>query len=404
MTSSDYETFRKVSFKIEDAEGDGVQFLIGRASLKDPERFDRENNFLFHEKSLSKKHAMLCIKRLFPADQDPYVPLLDQFRISVQDLGSTHGLVDLQSQDADAKVIDLKNGERFGLIKLYQPVAAGQSRGAKLKFQISLKSNEFRPDAESLDLVLNNVTYEDSPFTSRPSTTRRTEDEDLSSSCSSSDLNFSEDLDLHLDTYERGSFTPKDDTFEKQESSLKTSTGEDGTTFERPLDVQVLLEDDDDGVSSCGSVQDEIDEDIVELVEENEGPTSSSDLVITITDQSPAKRVPTAEVSISRDVTPQCYDCATAVEVQEEDECELSSINDDVFDKQIRKRGYEEQEDEDEIVSINEVKRSKTTPIPDTAPGVIKADTRQVFIGGMIGFLAGSVGTLGLLVGIANMG
>ncbi|SCU80571.1 LAME_0B03774g1_1 [Lachancea meyersii CBS 8951] len=407
MSCTDLGGFRKVSFNIADAEGGGLQFPIGRASLKDPERFDRENNFLFHEKSLSKKHALLCIKRLLPAEKDPYVPLLDQFRISVQDLGSTHGLVDLQSQDADAKIIDLKNGERFGLIKLYQPVAAGQSRGAKLKFQVSLKTNEARPDSGTLDLFLSNVTYEDSPYVSRPPTMGRTEAVSSPSS-SSSDLNFSEEFGLELDTCERDS-TPRNCDVDHKVVLLDDEPNHNGES-ERSINLEMEVEDVEEYGGEVSS-QEQSEDDTELLTEKSVCPTlfvarenselKVSEAVISVEEPPSYKDLPVAEISASRDVTPQCYDCATAVDLPDEDNSDALPIN--VFCQSSRKRRLET-EDEARPVMTDDFKRAKVGPIIGDQPQAMPVDTKKVIIGGMIGFLAGSVGTLGLLVGIANMG
>ncbi|SCU93697.1 LANO_0E04566g1_1 [Lachancea nothofagi CBS 11611] len=393
MDCSDLGGSRKITFDVKSAEGSGLQFPIGRASLKDPERLDRENNFLFHEKSLSKKHAVLCIKRLFPAAKDPYVPLLDQFRISVQDLGSTHGLVDLQSQDSDTKIIDLRNGERFGLIKLYQPIAAGQSRGAKLKFQVFLKTNEEHPDSGTLDLILSNVTYDDSPFVSRPTTMGAKE---ISSSSSSSELNFSEDFDLELENYER--CDSREDECSNNERRMVV--GNDEAEGEEEEDDDEDDADDDAMEELCHT---ERPQNLLFVADEELGvDREPSGVAITILD-SPIKNTtpsPDTEAQASRETTPQCYDCATAVDVPDEDE--FDAVTDDSACETRKKRCLDVEDDE--IVVIEEVKKIKLSTGSPEETQPLPVDTKKIIVGSMLGFVAGSVGTLGLLVGIANMG
>lgn len=158
---------RKFAFSLDEARKDtGVVKLIGRASRHDPDRFPRKNNLLFEEKSLSKNHAILGLKLLDPLE--PGIHIIDQFRIYIKDLGSTYGIVDLNSQESDPFVVDLKNGERFGLINLDEPVNSNQRRAAKLKYKVIIKHRD--PKNGIFECIVEDVSGEDSPMVSRPST------------------------------------------------------------------------------------------------------------------------------------------------------------------------------------------------------------------------------------------
>ncbi|CUS23205.1 LAQU0S08e04434g1_1 [Lachancea quebecensis] len=386
---------RRVVFEVRETEGQGLQFPIGRASLKDPERRDRENNFMFCEKSLSKKHAILCIKRLIPSDSDPFVPLLSQFRISIQDLGSTHGLVDLQSQDADASVIDLRNGERFGLIKLCQPVAPGQSRGAKLKFQVFIKTNESDDTNETLELLLRNVTHEGSPFVSRPGTVGEEELEiplspsSCSTSSSSSDLNYSEDIDLDLGEYGSNESTEQGSQDEQAELSKIAEDRVETDSSHHTLfvsDEPACLADD----APMAYVKIPAPYEPLFAPHSEHGDVSSRDEAELFDDKN------------TLEGTPECFDCSKSVNPYNEDELSDSVCGSaEEFNGFIsRKRSYGP---EDEGICSDKYKKAKT----DTQLGTgteISGFKKQVIIGSMVGFVAGSLGTLGLLVGIANMG
>ncbi|QLL30331.1 hypothetical protein HG536_0A01480 [Torulaspora globosa] len=181
------EEVRRFRFTLDEAKSErGVVKLIGRASDVNPDRFARRDNLLFDEKSLSKNHALLGLKLLDPLETG--VHIIDQFRIYVKDLGSTYGIVDLNSEESDPFVIDLKNGERFGLIGLEQPISMYQGRAAKLKFQVNLQYHDV--DKGIFECIVKDVSFDDSPILSRPSTC-----EDAASG-SSSESNFSEDFTI----------------------------------------------------------------------------------------------------------------------------------------------------------------------------------------------------------------
>ncbi|AMD21346.1 HER067Wp [Eremothecium sinecaudum] len=175
---------RKIQFNI----NDGLSEVIGRASTKDPNRVARPNNLYYNEKSLSKQHAILHVKKLgiHTSDNDA---VYENIRIYVEDVGSTHGIIDLQSNiNGLAKVIDLKNGERFGLVHMERPVTTFQSRGARLKLQVNL----YPLHNEIWELIIRNVTYDDSPC---PTTGGLLENPNLSSPFyfgTSSEGNYSE--------------------------------------------------------------------------------------------------------------------------------------------------------------------------------------------------------------------
>ncbi|AET37971.1 uncharacterized protein Ecym_2222 [Eremothecium cymbalariae DBVPG len=159
MNFSKINETRRIQFNIDL----GLGQVIGRASDKDSERIAKKWNLFFHEKSLSKHHAMLYVKRFrseLAEGEDKGDNLYDNIRIYVEDLGSTHGIVDLQSYGQGvSKVIDLKNGERFGMVYMQKPITCLQSRGARLKFQVNVS-----PLHGSIwELVLKDVTYDDSP-------------------------------------------------------------------------------------------------------------------------------------------------------------------------------------------------------------------------------------------------
>ncbi|QLQ77897.1 hypothetical protein HG537_0A01440 [Torulaspora globosa] len=178
---------RRFRFSLDEARSEkGVVKLIGRASDVNPDRFARRDNLLFDEKSLSKNHALLGLKLLDPLETG--VHIIDQFRIYVKDLGSTYGIVDLNSEESDPFVIDLKNGERFGLIGLEQPISMYQSRAAKLKFQVNLQYYDVSKGI--FECIVKDVSFDDSPILTRPSTC---EDD---GSGSSSESNFSEDFTI----------------------------------------------------------------------------------------------------------------------------------------------------------------------------------------------------------------
>ncbi|GAV55720.1 hypothetical protein ZYGR_0AY01120 [Zygosaccharomyces rouxii] len=158
------EEVRKFRFSLREAQGEkGVIKVIGRASRKDPNRMAQRDNLFYDERSLSRNHALLGIKLMEPLEDGNIV---DQFRIYIKDLESTYGIVDLNSEESDPFVIDLKNGERFGLVKLNQPISVNQRRGAKLKFQVDVDDvglGEF-------ECRVSDVSFDDSPLVTRPST------------------------------------------------------------------------------------------------------------------------------------------------------------------------------------------------------------------------------------------
>lgn len=183
------EEVRKFRFTLNEARSErGVVRLIGRASEVNPSRFARRDNLLFNEKSLSKNHALLGLKLLDPLETG--VHIIDQFRIYVKDMGSTYGIVDLNSEESDPFVIDLKNGERFGLIGLEQPISMYQSRAAKLKFQVNLQYYDVEKGI--FECIVRDVSFDDSPIVSRPSTHENYADLESSSS----ESNFSEEFTI----------------------------------------------------------------------------------------------------------------------------------------------------------------------------------------------------------------
>ncbi|AGO13086.1 AaceriAFL072Cp [[Ashbya] aceris (nom. inval.)] len=148
---------RRLLFNI----NEGLAEVIGRASERDSERVARPDNLFFAERSLSKQHAMLYVKRLAGSGGDQVAEGDEEnIRIWVEDLGSTHGLVDLQSTVRGvSQLIDLKNGERFGVVYMDKPITSTQSRGARLKFQVNIRQKQ----GDLWELLVRDVTFGDSP-------------------------------------------------------------------------------------------------------------------------------------------------------------------------------------------------------------------------------------------------
>lgn len=377
MSEPDLNVSRSVLFNIKSAEGSGLQFLIGRSSEKDPDRYAQPDNFLFNEKSLSKGHAILCIKRLTCVGNEISTPFIDQFRISVEDLGSTHGIVDLHSQDADAKVIDLKNGERFGLVKLSRPVGPGQSRGAKLKFRVLIKRG-FSDQEEVCELSLINVTNEESPCFSRSSTLEKGRLEAPSSpsplSTSSSEMNYSEDLVLEIEENDK---LEADIDYEQasEESEMGVAVSHLVTHNDSHFSA-IITENEtaaDGTLSPCDDEYDDFSDDTYELL---------------------------TEFNHKMENTPECYDCCES-RISFKNDAEGSMCGSDVRQPLMqfgRKRSLEES-----IISEVDEPQTKKTDIGLSNDNISSIKKRQVLIGGLLGFVAGSLGTLGVLVGIANM-
>lgn len=223
------EGTRRFRFTLDEAKsGRGVVKLIGRASREDHSRLARTDNLLFDEKSLSKNHAILGLKLLDPLERG--IHIIDQFRIYVKDLGSTYGIVDLNSQESDPFVIDLKNGERFGLVNLDEPVSMYQCRAAKLKFQVNIQYHDAKKGI--FECLVKDVSFEDSPMVTRPSTYG----EDVhfyhmlscgdSSSTSSSDWNYSEEYSV-LPIKTSNEYSEEDGTSDLFDSSDFTKDEED---------------------------------------------------------------------------------------------------------------------------------------------------------------------------------
>lgn len=159
------EETRRFVFTLQEAQSErGVVMEIGRASQKDPSRVPCVNNLFYDERSLSRHHAQLGLKLMEPLEMGKSI--LEQFRIYVKDLGSTYGIIDLNSQESDPYVVDLKNGERFGLVQLQRPISVNQCRAAKLKFQV----NVVNLGDGVFECLLKDVSFDDSPLTTRPAT------------------------------------------------------------------------------------------------------------------------------------------------------------------------------------------------------------------------------------------
>ncbi|CDO94971.1 unnamed protein product [Kluyveromyces dobzhanskii CBS 2104] len=156
---------RNIEFKC----SDGIELIIGRSVRGDSSKQPDECNLIFDDEELSLEHAKLVVKRLPPTSAEESLPLsIDSFRIYLESLGDSDRIVDLEStgSSSDHKVIDLKNGDRFGLVKLDEPVSLGQQRGAKLKFNLNIRPGSW---PFSCKIVLTDVSDLKSPCASRAS-------------------------------------------------------------------------------------------------------------------------------------------------------------------------------------------------------------------------------------------
>lgn len=147
----------------------GIEVIIGKEVKEDESKHSSESNLIFDDDDLFVEHAKLVVKKLPPTNDEESLPMnIDSFRIYLESLGDADRIVDLESADSntDGKIIDLKNGDRFGLVRLDEPVSVNQQRGAKLKFNLNI-----RPGAWPFNyrIVLTDVTDQKSPCTSRSS-------------------------------------------------------------------------------------------------------------------------------------------------------------------------------------------------------------------------------------------
>lgn len=374
---------RKVFFDVKTAENGSFEMIIGRASDKDPDRYPQIENFFFDEKSLSKNHALLGVKKLVSSSKEEGAGGLDQFRIYVKDLDSTHGIVDLQSQEEYAKIIDLKNGERFGLIRMNKPVTDGQVRAARLKFQVSIRESD--PVNGIYELCLNDVTYEDSPCATRPCTNGTCEYVLSSPSptcCSSSELNYSEDFDYD----------------EEDDDNYPTETLEeeaDKCTYD------IVIGSETECVTECKQIllsdQESVEEEDQSLFagETEEGEDFADELDELVEDlkkQVNAGKDYFAE-NIAKGLPGELGFCGETV----------SSSSSECMPSSSKKRILEDQgEDADTNVALKRLKIEGAKYIINRNDAKI-IKKKEVIIGGLVGFVLGSVGTLGLLVSLANM-
>lgn len=135
----------------------GLRKIIGRASLHSNKRFPCVDNFYYMEKSLSRSHCLICVKKLNNIDSFDPLDIIENIRIYVEDLNSTYGIVDLQSENnMNPKTIDLKNGETFGLVSLEGRFLNEDDNYVKLKLQVLLFPME--TDINMWTLQLNDVT------------------------------------------------------------------------------------------------------------------------------------------------------------------------------------------------------------------------------------------------------
>lgn len=146
----------------------GLEITVGKAVEGDPNRSPKVDNLLFYDEDLDYDHANLIIKILDHEGSGEHSnSILDSVRIYLEDLDSKFGIVDLESANSDGsdKIIDLKDGDRFGLIKLDASPGKGQIRGAKVKLRLSLHQSQMDPC--KWVLVVKDVSCLSSPCTSR---------------------------------------------------------------------------------------------------------------------------------------------------------------------------------------------------------------------------------------------
>lgn len=155
---------RIISFDI----SEGLETVIGKADKNDESRSAKVDNLLYEDDELSERHAKIVIKRLDEGKRDIY-SAVEFLRIYLEDLsGCGSGIVDLETANAETSLrfIDLKNGDRFGLIRKDDPLFDGQSRGAKIKLRLALRhGNQTNPNRWGL--VVSDVSDQRSPCASR---------------------------------------------------------------------------------------------------------------------------------------------------------------------------------------------------------------------------------------------
>ena len=357
------EQNRSFVFSLEEAKSkEGVTEVIGRASDRDESRKPRVDNLLFRENSLSKRHAVLCLKLLEPLQED--VHIIDQFRICIKDLYSSYGIVDLNSEEADPNVIDLKNGERFGLIQLDQPISIFQRRAAKLKFQINIQYHD--PTSNLFECIVKDVSFDDSPFSTRPPTfgelIRKDEDgmSSLSETPSGSEVQGEEEFNI-VDIYSdpelntAASIVDEDGIIEGSPIMMSTadSTKDNFTFVSYPTEHRASsIEDWAVWKPADNDKDDNSYEEIKSNLESNN---------ITISDEDLSYDDPVLLRINKRSL------------VEEIEKGELDSMGSDcLVNKKIKK---------DANISIGK---------------------REIIISGMVGFAIGSLSTFGILLGIAN--
>ncbi|SCU88077.1 LAMI_0D08680g1_1 [Lachancea mirantina] len=422
MKTNELNSYRYVSFKLKDAEGVGLKFLIGRSSGKEPDRRAKEDNFLFDEKSLSKKHANLYIKKLDGDYDHPFDSSIDQFRICVEDLGSTHGIVDLHAQEADTTMIDLKNGERFGLVKTNAPIAPGQIRGAKLKFQVLIRRKELGND-EDYEIGLRNVSCDDSPLASRPATmamaSKFYESPSPFSSCS--ELNYSEDFSMNQKA------SAEQNVDDVASLSARTEARDSTEPLCLKFEEQAVF-----GESVDGPGREKLDTsaDLIDPCQE-EAEKQKFDTSLNLIDVCQEKvenKVSASGSQCSEESNSSCFIDLTDSGLSTPAYCDFAQLGLSLSGKEIQGLSFEdkyadsegcaralgtccrkrkphfENESNDGSLLEGSSKRPKHDKSSETVGDVqLKLNRRYAFYGGLVGFMVGSLGTLGTLIGMANL-
>ena len=103
--------------------------------------------------------------------------------------------------------------------------------------------------------------------------------------------------------------------------------------------------------------------------------------------------------------TPQCFDCSNTANSYNEDEMEDCNIYSPIYTAAqfLDKKRVRERDNDEDSVAENEKRKKVKQEIEPKRQHLALDITKQAFVGGVVGLLAGSLGTLGVLVGIANM-
>ncbi|EDO17731.1 hypothetical protein Kpol_1033p36 [Vanderwaltozyma polyspora DSM 70294] len=401
------EQIRSVVFSFDDAKSSGgVCWPIGRASDKDTLRRASKDNLYFKNKSLSKKHALLCIKLLEPIRDD--IHIIDQFRIYIKDLDSTYGIVDLNSiYNTNAKIIDLKNGERFGLIQIddsNRPSSSQhhhrhhhhhhQNEDARLKFQVNIQYHDV--ENKTFECIVRDVSF---GGTSVVAKSPPISEESLDESCKESssvastnetfqiedynyiDLITEDDVNI-IDTDEKYSEVVIDEVscFEKKIDSGETENSNNNFN-NNEYDNDKSNDNYNDNDSGNGKSREEFT--LVSYSSENiVSPKDSKNSNFYVSDSEDSyEYIASLMNNESPILSVDCSSSSSSLNYNGNkrsisNECEYTGSGDRSIGYAIKKRA----KPNNTILNVK----------------------REVLISGLVGFTIGSLSTLGILVGIAN--